>query len=103
MGRKWAQIGPDQAQIGTEYAHYGQDLMATDTKSAEKAKPPRVSVGEFVRQVRAEAAKIVWPTMSETVRMTIMVLIMATLLSLFFLGVDKVLATTVKFLLGLAG
>jgi len=77
--------------------------MATDTKSADKAKAPRVSVGEFVRQVRAEAAKIVWPTTSDTVRMTIMVLIMTTLLSLFFLGVDKVLGAIVQFLLGLAG
>jgi len=77
--------------------------MASEVKSGEKAKPPRVSVGEFVRQVRAEAAKIVWPGRADTVRMTIMVLIMTSLLSLFFLGVDKILGAIVQFLLGLAG
>lgn len=77
--------------------------MASDTNSGEKAKAPKVSVGEFVRQVRAEASKIVWPTKADTIRMTIMVLIMATLLSLFFLGVDKILGGIVQFLLGLAG
>jgi len=77
--------------------------MASEVKAGEKAKAPRVSVGEFVRQVRAEAAKIVWPSKGDTIRMTIMVLIMTTLLSLFFLGVDKVLGGIVQFLLGLAG
>ncbi len=77
--------------------------MASDTKAGEKTKAPRVSVGEFVRQVRAEAAKIVWPSKGDTLRMTVMVLIMTTLLSLFFLGVDKILGAIVQFLLGLAG
>jgi preprotein translocase subunit SecE len=34
--------------------------------------------------------------------MTIMVLIMTTLLSVFFLGIDQILGRTVKFLLSLA-
>jgi len=77
--------------------------MASDTKTGDKPKAPRVTVGEFVRQVRAEASKIVWPSRGDTIRMTIMVLIMATLLSLFFLAVDKMLGAIVQFLLGLAG
>ncbi|TRW17395.1 preprotein translocase subunit SecE [Glacieibacterium frigidum] len=63
----------------------------------------RVSPGEFVRQVRAETAKIVWPTRRETLTTTIMVLIMTTILAVFFLGVDAVLGSVVKFLLSLAG
>jgi preprotein translocase subunit SecE len=55
-----------------------------------------------VRQVQTEGRKIAWPTSGETVRMTIMVLIMTSVLSLFFLGVDQVLGRTVKFLLSLA-
>lgn len=62
----------------------------------------KTSPGEFVRQVRVETAKISWPTRAETVRMTIMVLIMTTVLSLFFLGVDQVLGRLVKLLLSLA-
>jgi preprotein translocase subunit SecE len=63
----------------------------------------RVSPGEFVRQVRAETAKIVWPTRRETITTTIMVLIMTTILAVFFLGVDAVLGSVVKYLLSLAG
>jgi preprotein translocase subunit SecE len=69
---------------------------------AEAAKKPRVSPAEFVRQVQTEARKIAWPTLPDTVRMTIMVLIMTSLLSVFFLGIDQILGRTVKFLLSLA-
>lgn len=69
---------------------------------AEAAKKPRVSPAEFVRQVQTETRKIAWPTLPDTVRMTIMVLIMTTLLSVFFLGIDQILGRTVKFLLSLA-
>ena len=75
--------------------------MASDVKTDKTAKP-RVSVGEFVRQVRAETARISWPTLPDTVRMTIMVLIMTTVLAVFFLGVDQILGRIVKFLLSLA-
>lgn len=63
----------------------------------------KVSPGEFVRQVRAETAKVSWPTRRETVTTTIMVLIMTTILAVFFLGVDSILGTVVKQLLSLAG
>ena len=63
----------------------------------------RVSPGEFVRQVRAETAKVTWPTRRETITTTIMVLIMTTILAVFFLGVDAVLGSVVKYLLSLAG
>ena len=62
----------------------------------------RTSPSEFVRQVRVEALKISWPTLRETGAMTIMVLIMTSVLSIFFLGVDQVLGRMVKLLLSLA-
>jgi preprotein translocase subunit SecE len=78
--------------------------MAIEVKAkpAPAAPKPRVSPGEFVRQVRAEFARVTWPTLPETVRMTIMVLIMTSLLSVFFVGIDQVLGRIVKFLLSLA-
>ena len=63
----------------------------------------KTSPGEFVRQVRSEAAKVAWPTRRETMITTVMVLIMTTLLSIFFLGVDQLLGGAVRFLLSLAG
>ncbi|MBA3576952.1 MAG: preprotein translocase subunit SecE [Sphingomonas sp.] len=61
----------------------------------------KVSPGEFIRQVRTEASKVVWPSRQETIRTAIMVMIMASILALFFLAVDSLFSTIVQFLLGL--
>ncbi len=60
----------------------------------------RVSIGEFVRQVKVEGIqKVVWPSRQETFRTTVMVLIMTGLLSLFFLATDSLFSEIVHFLL----
>ena len=59
----------------------------------------KTSPGEFIRQVRAETAKVVWPTRKETITTAIMVLIMTTMLAIFFFGVDSLFSTIVQFLL----
>jgi preprotein translocase subunit SecE len=61
----------------------------------------RVNPGEFLRQVRAESAKIVWPTRRETMMTGLMVVIMTSLLAIFFFGVDSAFSAIVKSLLGL--
>ena len=62
----------------------------------------KTSPGEFVNQVRNEARKVVWPSRKETVTTAVMVLIMTTILAIFFLGVDAAFAAIVKGLLALA-
>ena len=62
----------------------------------------RTSPIEFIRQVRAETTKVVWPTRRETVMTAVMVVIMTTLLAIFFLGVDAFFDRIVKLLLSLA-
>ena len=56
---------------------------------------------EFLQQVRTEVSKVTWPTRRETVITTIMVVIMSILAALFFLGVDWVLGTIVRYILGM--
>ncbi|NCU11175.1 MAG: preprotein translocase subunit SecE [Sphingomonadaceae bacterium] len=58
--------------------------------------------GEFMRQVQAEARKVVWPSRQETVTTAIFVGIMMVILALFFLGVDSIFGKIVQFLLSLA-
>ncbi len=58
--------------------------------------------GEFIRQVRAESAKVSWPTRQETVTTGIFVAIMMIVLAVFFLGVDSVFGKIVQYLLSLA-
>lgn len=51
----------------------------------------RTSPLQFMQQVRAEVSKIVWPGRRELLVTTAMVLLMATLASIFFFLVDKVI------------
>jgi preprotein translocase subunit SecE len=43
---------------------------------------------QFIQQVRAETARIVWPTRRETTLTTVMVMIMAAIFATFFFTVD---------------
>jgi preprotein translocase subunit SecE len=56
---------------------------------------------EFIQQVRAEGAKVVWPTRRETMITTGLVLLMVVLASLFFVAVDEILHFLVGFALGI--
>jgi preprotein translocase subunit SecE len=62
----------------------------------------RINPGEFMRQVQAEARKVVWPTWKETSTTAIFVGIMMVILALFFLGVDSLFGSAVRWLLSLA-
>lgn len=57
----------------------------------------------FLQQVRAEVAKVVWPTQRETTVTTIMVLIMVFLAAMFFLAIDQVLGFGIGIILGTNG
>ncbi len=48
---------------------------------------------KFIQEVRAEIAKVVWPTRREVVMTTIMVFIMAALTAVFFSLVDLLIRT----------
>jgi len=65
-------------------------------------KKSKTTPGEFIRQVRTETSKVVWPTRQETITTAIFVGIMMVILSLFFLGVDTVFGSIVSWLLTLA-
>ena len=56
--------------------------------------------GEFIRQVRAETAKVVWPTGRETMTTAMMVVLMTAILALFFFILDAAFSGIVQFLLG---
>jgi len=61
----------------------------------------KTSPGEFLRQVRSEASKIYWPSRQETVTTAIMVAIMMLILAVFFLGIDSIFGSVVRWLLSL--
>jgi preprotein translocase subunit SecE len=56
---------------------------------------------EFYQQVRAETAKVTWPTRRETLITTAMVFVMVFLASIFFLVSDQIIRFGVSTLLTL--
>jgi preprotein translocase subunit SecE len=58
---------------------------------------------EFVQEVRQEVSKVTWPTWKEVWITTLMVLVMVSLASVFFLITDQALGYLVNMVLGLRG
>jgi preprotein translocase subunit SecE len=57
---------------------------------------------EFLQEVRAETAKVTWPTRRETMITTGIVILMVLFASLFFVAVDQALRLIITFILSLA-
>lgn len=58
---------------------------------------------KFIREVRAEAARVTWPPRRETLVTTGLVLAMAALATVFFFVADQVIGVAVRALFGGAG
>lgn len=57
----------------------------------------------FLRQVRQEVGKVVWPTRRETMMSSFMVVLFVVFAALFFFVVDQILAYAMQLILGLGG
>ncbi|QJR01392.1 preprotein translocase subunit SecE [Sphingobium sp. WTD-1] len=62
----------------------------------------KTSPSEFVNQVKTEWSKIAWPTRRETLMTAVLVVIMTSLLGIFFFGIDTFFGAIVQWLLSLA-
>lgn len=58
---------------------------------------------QFIQQVRAEVAKVVWPTRREVMLTTVMVFIMAALTAVFFALVDIIIRGGLQAVLSMFG
>ena len=56
---------------------------------------------KFLKEVKQEGKKIVWPTRKETLITTAMVFVMVIIFSLFFLLVDNIISWFIRLILGL--
>jgi preprotein translocase SecE subunit len=57
----------------------------------------------FLQQVRAETAKVTWPSRRETMISTMMVIVMAFLAAIFFFLGDQVMGRGIELLFGIGG
>jgi len=60
-------------------------------KADEVKKKKKTNLLEFIQQVRNEGAKVTWTARNETLVSSIMVLIMVTIMAIFFFLIDQVL------------
>ena len=60
----------------------------------------KTTPAQFVRQVKQEVGKITWPTRSETLQGTVVVVVMSVVLAAFLLAVDSVLAWGMRLIIG---
>jgi preprotein translocase subunit SecE len=56
---------------------------------------------KFLQEVRTETEKVTWPSRRETGITTLMVFVMVTLASIYFLVSDQVIRILVTFVLGI--
>lgn len=56
---------------------------------------------KFLREVRQEVNKVTWPSRNETLVSTVMVLVMVTVASIFFLAADQIISWGVQLLLSI--
>lgn len=55
-----------------------------------------MQVGIFMREVRQELAKVIWPKKGEVIAMTITVLIFVSIIALFFVLIDSIISDVIE-------
>lgn len=61
----------------------------------------KVDPAQFIREVRAETARVTWPSRKETLVTTGLVLALSALAAVFFLVVDQVIQLAMRFVFGI--
>jgi len=71
-------------------------------KRPVRVKKERPSAAEYLRGVRTEIKKVVWPTKKELSSFTIVVIIACTFFALLFSAVDSAVLAALKAVLGIS-
>lgn len=60
---------------------------------------PKINIINFLKEVKEELEKVAWPTKQQTIRYTILVIIIAVVTGLFLGGFDYILTAVTAFIL----
>ena len=90
MLQRQGEVGPDGEPIRKRQARQPRQA-ATATKPKSERSSPR----QFLHEVAAELRKVAWPTRSETINYSIIVLVALVVLTTFIFGVDYVFSRLV--------
>ncbi len=76
--------------------------MATETKKKAPAqKKERVSFSEYMKGVRLEMRKVIWPTKKELINFTVVVLVVCAFFAVGFWAIDSAVLAGLKSVLGI--
>ena len=56
-------------------------------------------ITNYFRGVKAEVAKVTWPTRNEIISLTMLILLLVVIVTLYIWGVDGILGTLLKILI----
>ena len=76
--------------------------MEKDVKKKPVAKRQRTSPGEYIRGVRTEIKKVVWPTKKEMGSFTMVVILACAFFAIMFSVVDYAVLAALKAVLGIS-
>jgi preprotein translocase subunit SecE len=83
----------------------GKDSKDKEKEQKKRARAAaakkRVSFAEYMRGVRTEMKKVVWPTRKELGSFTAVVMIACTFFALFFAGIDYLVFGALQLVLGI--
>ena len=57
-------------------------------------------VVNYLKGVRAEAARVTWPTRNEVISLTVLILLMTIVLTLYIWGIDGLVSFVLKLMVG---
>ncbi|MDD5147518.1 MAG: preprotein translocase subunit SecE [Candidatus Daviesbacteria bacterium] len=60
---------------------------------------PNINIFGFLKEVKEELVKVAWPSQEQTIRYTVLVILVAAVVGLFLGGLDYILTAITAFLL----
>ena len=88
-------LNREQKRMLQRQGELGPDGEPIRTRRGPQTRKERTGPTEFVREIRSELRKVAWPTRSETINYTIIVLVTIVLFTLVIFGVDWVFSEAV--------
>jgi preprotein translocase subunit SecE len=84
MNREHRRMAQRQGEVDDE----GAQVATKRKQPSQKHKEERTSPGQFVREVRGELRKVVWPSRGEVINYSLIVLVLIIGLTAFIGGLD---------------
>jgi preprotein translocase subunit SecE len=89
MNRQQKRMLQKQGEVDAD----GQPIRQRRQQPSASAPQERTSPGQFLREVRGELRKVAWPSRSETINYSIVVLVTIVVLGAIIYGLDWLFST----------